>query len=97
MADRPIEPIRDGTDRSRSRVGDADENGSYVQTEVFTSEPGDDALVEARGNALPPVVPTGATLKPERRFRPILLNYCLAGSVELEVSAFSVQLVIVLC
>ena len=60
MADRPFEPIRDGTDRSRSRVGDADENGSHVQTEVFTSEHDDDALVEAHGNVLPPVTSTGA-------------------------------------
>ena len=62
MADRPFEPIRDGTDRSRSRVGDADENGSYVQTEVFTSEHDEDALVEAHGNVLPPATPTGAII-----------------------------------
>ena len=62
MADRPFEPIRDGTDRSRSRVGDADENGSYVQTEVFTSEHDEDALVEAHGNVLPPATSTGAVI-----------------------------------
>ena len=70
MAERSFEPIRDGTDRSRSRVGDADENGSYVPTEVFTSEPGEDALVDARGNATGGIVlsPTSPAFVPSSTY-----------------------------
>ena len=65
MAERSFEPIRDGTDRSRSRVGDADDHGSHVPTEAFTSENGEDALVEARGNTVPPASPaSGFAMSP---------------------------------
>ena len=67
MAERSFEQIRDGTDRSIDRVLEKQvtKNLTYVPTEIFTSENGEDALVEARGNTVPPpVLASGFVMSP---------------------------------